>query len=128
MVISNCTAQILIYSMLLFLNLVLFISLNTLMNNFCIEPETINLLKNKPLGILFPGQGVQTIGMNKTTSEIENNQSLISQAKNYIDIDIKKLIIAGPKEELDLTENAQVAIFCATLDSWFKFHSMVFII
>ena len=62
--------------------------------------------------IIFPGQGSQMVGMGKELYEkfgiIKN---LFKQADDKLNFSISKLILEGPKEELDLTINTQPAIF-----------------
>ena len=62
--------------------------------------------------LIFPGQGSQTVGMCK---EFYNKFDLIKKifknADEILNFPISKLILEGPKEELDLTENTQPAIF-----------------
>ena len=62
--------------------------------------------------ILFPGQGSQKIGM---ASEFYNNlyyvKEYFSQADDILKKNLTDLILKGPKEDLDQTENTQPAIF-----------------
>ena len=62
--------------------------------------------------LVFPGQGSQTIGMGKDFFE---NYSLVrdlfKQADESLGIGLSKIILEGPKDELDLTVNTQPAIF-----------------
>ena len=62
--------------------------------------------------VIFPGQGSQMVGMGK---EIYDNfdivKNLFKQADDILNFSISKLILEGPKEELDLTINTQPAIF-----------------
>ncbi len=65
--------------------------------------------------VIFPGQGSQTVGMIK---ELYNNLSyikdLFKSADDALGFPISKIILHGPKENLDLTENTQPAIFLAS--------------
>ena len=62
--------------------------------------------------LVFPGQGSQTIGMGKDFFENYNLvRDLFSQADDSLGINLSKIILEGPKDELDLTINTQPAIF-----------------
>jgi [acyl-carrier-protein] S-malonyltransferase len=62
--------------------------------------------------VIFPGQGSQIVGMGK---EFYDNfdlvKNLFKEADDTLSFSISKLILEGPKEELDLTVNTQPAIF-----------------
>ena len=62
--------------------------------------------------VIFPGQGSQLVGMGK---DLHNKYSLIQdlfkEADDTLEFSLSKLVLSGPKEELDLTENTQPAIF-----------------
>ncbi len=62
--------------------------------------------------VVFPGQGSQSVGMG---SELHKNygyiQDLFSYADDILGFNLSKLILEGPKENLDLTEFTQPAIF-----------------
>ena len=65
--------------------------------------------------VIFPGQGSQSVGM---TKELHDNfayvKDLFNQADDILGYSISKTILEGPKEDLDLTENTQPAIFLAS--------------
>jgi len=62
--------------------------------------------------VIFPGQGSQLVGMGK---DLYNKYSLVKdlfkEADDTLELPLSKLVLSGPKEELDLTENTQPAIF-----------------
>ena len=62
--------------------------------------------------LIFPGQGSQTIGMGKVFFENYGLvKDLFKQADESLGINLSKIILEGPKDELDLTTNTQPAIF-----------------
>ena len=62
--------------------------------------------------VIFPGQGSQLVGMGK---DFHNKYSLVKdlfkEADDTLGFSLSNLILNGPKEDLDLTENTQPAIF-----------------
>ena len=62
--------------------------------------------------VIFPGQGSQLVGMGKEFHDkFEIVKNLFKEADDTLEFSISKLILEGPKEDLDLTENTQPAIF-----------------
>ena len=62
--------------------------------------------------LVFPGQGSQTIGMGKDFFENHDLvKDLFKQADETLGVNLSKIILEGPKDELDLTVNTQPAIF-----------------
>ena len=62
--------------------------------------------------VIFPGQGSQSVGMGKDL--LQNYQivkELFKEADDSLKFSFSNLIMNGPKDELDKTENTQPAIF-----------------
>ena len=65
---------------------------------------------------LFPGQGSQIVGMGKDIYEkYEEARKIYEKASEISNIDIKKICFEGPEEELNKTENTQIAILTTSL-------------
>ena len=62
--------------------------------------------------VIFPGQGSQIIGMGKMFyDKFDLVKNLFKEADDTLNLSLSKIILEGPKEELDLTANTQPAIF-----------------
>jgi [acyl-carrier-protein] S-malonyltransferase len=66
--------------------------------------------------VIFPGQGSQLVGMGK---EFFDKYSLVKrlfkEADDVLKFNLSKLILDGPKDELNLTINTQPAIFLISI-------------
>ncbi len=66
--------------------------------------------------IIFPGQGSQTVGMClELYKKFNTIKDTFKEADEILKFPISELILNGPKEDLDLTENTQPAIFLTSL-------------
>ena len=64
------------------------------------------------ISLVFPGQGSQTVGMgSEFFNEFKYVKELFQRADDALDQPIGKLILDGPLEELNKTENTQPSIF-----------------
>ena len=62
--------------------------------------------------VIFPGQGSQIVGMGKELhAKFDIVKKLFNEADKILEFSISSLILEGPKDQLDLTENTQPAIF-----------------
>ena len=62
--------------------------------------------------VIFPGQGSQIVGMgNEFYDKFDLVKKLFKEADETLNFSLSKLILEGPKDELDLTINTQPAIF-----------------
>ena len=71
--------------------------------------------------VIFPGQGSQLVGMGKDLyNKYSLVQNLFKEADETLNFSLSQLILDGPKEELDLTENTQPSIFLLSRVKFFK--------
>jgi malonyl CoA-acyl carrier protein transacylase len=71
---------------------------------------------SRPRVLLFPGQGIQHIGMaQEAYSKSPTVQNLFKQAQEIVGYDVYKICQEGPKEILDRTDVTQLAVFLACL-------------
>ena len=62
--------------------------------------------------VIFPGQGSQLVGMGKEFfDKYDIVKKLFQEADEALNVNISKIILDGPKENLNLTVNTQPAIF-----------------
>ncbi|MDC0461448.1 ACP S-malonyltransferase [Alphaproteobacteria bacterium] len=71
---------------------------------------------NAPVAFLFPGQGSQTVGMGVALAEESlSAKRVFEQVNDAIGEDLFAIMKDGPSEVLQLTRNAQPAIFASSL-------------
>lgn len=74
---------------------------------------------SEQLAFVFPGQGSQSIGMLRSLSEVRPEvESTFAEASQVLGLDLWRLVIEGPAEELNRTENTQPAMLAAGVAVW----------
>ena len=69
------------------------------------------------VGILFPGQGSQTVGMGADLFDVREDL-LGDRADEILGFSLRKLCLDGPAEELTRTQHAQPALFALSYALW----------
>lgn len=68
------------------------------------------------LGLIFPGQGSQFVGMGKVFYEnFKTVQHTFEEGSDALNVDLKKLLFEGPDADLKLTHNTQPAILLVSV-------------
>lgn len=66
--------------------------------------------------LLFPGQGAQSVGMEKMDYDLFSSvRELYAQADDILGYDLTRLIFSGPEDQLNTTEQSQPAIFLCSM-------------
>ena len=70
----------------------------------------------KVTAFLFPGQGSQAVGMAMAlAAESQTARDILSEIDDALDFNLSALMANGPAEDLQLTQNAQPALFASSL-------------
>ncbi len=67
------------------------------------------------LGMVFPGQGSQSVGMLKAYAGLAGVDAVRAEAEAALGADFVKLLDEGPAEHLNLTVNTQPAMLTAAI-------------
>jgi len=71
------------------------------------------------LGMVFPGQGAQSVGMvDALAAEFPQVQRRFDAASRVLGFDLWHLVHAGPVESLNQTHNTQPALLAASVATW----------
>ncbi|MBN1823286.1 MAG: ACP S-malonyltransferase [Endomicrobiales bacterium] len=78
----------------------------------------------KRIGLLFPGQGSQYVGMGKEMYDnFPQAKSVYDNANEVLGFDLKKIVFEGPEETLKQTQYTQPAIFTSSIAIFDAFRS-----
>jgi [acyl-carrier-protein] S-malonyltransferase len=71
------------------------------------------------VGLLFPGQGSQFVGMGRDTcAEFPEAKLAFEEADDVLGFGLSRLCFEGPESDLTLTHNAQPAILAHSIATW----------
>ena len=79
------------------------------------KPWTETAEEDRDVGVLFPGQGTQKVGMARALIEAKSVQGLFDLASKILGYNLVDLCAQGPQEKLDTTLYSQPAIFVCSL-------------
>jgi len=75
-------------------------------SSLALKPPSIKL--SRPVGLLFPGQGVQHAGMGRQLAALSGvADKIITRAQDILEMPVRRLCFEGPDLELRRTENLQ---------------------
>ncbi|HRI39588.1 MAG TPA: ACP S-malonyltransferase, partial [Nitrospira sp.] len=71
------------------------------------------------IGLVFPGQGSQSVGMGKALYDAHPSlKAVYDEASSVLRYDVAELCFAGPAERLNLTEFTQPALLVSSIAAW----------
>jgi len=71
---------------------------------------------NPGIGLVFPGQGSQSVGMGKALCEAHPHlKQVYDEASMVLGYDVAALCFEGPAETLNLTEHTQPALLVSSI-------------
>jgi [acyl-carrier-protein] S-malonyltransferase len=71
------------------------------------------------VGVVFPGQGAQYVGMGKDLCEGSAAAGRVfREAGRLLEMDVADLCFQGPQERLSLTVFTQIAVLTVDIASW----------
>jgi len=76
-----------------------------------------------PIGLLFPGQGSQSVGMLAGVKDIPAVSSMLSKANDILGFDVLELCLKGPEDKLEETQYCQPVMFIAGMAGLEKLRS-----
>jgi [acyl-carrier-protein] S-malonyltransferase len=73
----------------------------------------------KKIGVVFPGQGSQSVGMGKALYDAHPSlKTVYDEASAVLGYDVAELCFTGPAERLNLTEFTQPALLVSSIAAW----------
>src|SRR3989454_12684569 len=86
---------------------------------------TLQSTRSSSIGLVFPGQGSQSVGMGRALVEAHPSiMSLYEEASSVLRYDIAALCFEGPAESLNLTEYTQPALLVSSIAALQAFKSL----